>query len=251
MMAAFTVSFTSCSKDDDKDDRNILDYSAQELAEAAKVKMNDWTDLELKGSVKEYTEIEYYDAEMNTTSGSLIKNNPTGKSVYTFNTAGFITSTAEYEAIYDFDTDSYSANMQLQSERQGTLNEQNQIVEVLAKEYDYNYDPFKITYTKYTYTYTATEATVERYSSQDAGQTWKLEGQTVYLLDEYGRIDTDNTKTYTEVANAPVLKYETVTDRKKDNVGNIISDLMYHKYYDPEEEYYLNYYAEYTYEYYN
>ena len=174
--------------------------------------------------------------------------------MYTFNEAGFTTSIKEYQAAYDYSSGGYSTNLQLRNEQTATLNEHNQVVEIMEK--DYNYDnPADVTpsdtyYSKTTYTYTATEATEISYYSDDAGQTWIFSRQSVYPLDEYGRIDWDNEKVYYAAPTAdPVLRYENVEKRTKDEKGNTTSILSYQVSYNPTY-YYFYQYMEFSYLYY-
>ncbi len=178
--------------------------------------------------------------------------------MYTFNEASFTTSIKEYQAAYDYSSGGYSTNLQLRNEQTATLNEHNQPVEKIEKHYSYSSStattPMSTSYTKDTYIFTATEATVTHYESND-GQAWELEGETVYPLDEYGRIDMANGKYYDAVPTAAdlVLEREDITKREKDGVGNITSTLAYYIYYryNPTEKIYsLDSYTESTYVYY-
>ncbi len=228
------INFSSCKKD------NEPDYSAQELMQKLMYKYNDLVDYGLFGPVKQMTKNYYYDATMNSSTGVLTKGKITTKYVYDFNTNGFIT----YRQYYDIQGTATTPSISHSTTY--AYNDKNQVTEEL--EISYSYDGtgkiVDTTYYKSIYTYTDTEATEKEYESED-GNNWTLVATTVYGLDQYGRIDSDNMKRYYPVTQAATNPdYERVEKREKDAYGNDISNISYNvDYAGGVASYYLwNYY---------
>ncbi|MDR2039298.1 MAG: hypothetical protein LBQ60_15350 [Bacteroidales bacterium] len=227
--------------------------TTDEINELAYANENDWYNYDLKGKVKQRTELYYGNATFDADGSLLEKGDVTQQQVIEFNNLGFITAEKYYE-LRQFNDVNNTKKLVISSEETSAFNAKGQVTEEISTSYQYSYnDPNEVPtisfINKKTYTYTETQATEIESDSSDGGVTWTDRQKTVYELDEYGRTDWNNSTKYlpksTEWNDTPNEGRENKVT--KDNKGNITSSLQYSFYPGPYQ--YFDYY-EYTYLYY-